>query len=357
MDPASTSAREILELVLGFLERNLWKIIVLVVLIVARKSIGGLIERIIKFRFSWGGASGDVEAVPPSISTTEGASTAIESRTAKGTPQETDPLELQEKEEETKDWFPAMHNAFLSGDIERAKEVFESYGARETDADSRHSSEALYLNMLYTYGNDPSALTQLELLHNNSASTTQLGDSALWLSLSYGAAKDYKKAESVWQDAIQRAGDEPQRTEFIVSLAYVYRNEGSVERAIELLEQRLSEVDDSTQRAAIYRALSTNEEDRADEHAAAIALEKSVELSPGNRETLFNAAYAQSKAKLRLLSVSNYRTLINLNPHHGTALNNLGVCANEFDVNGRAVTLYRKASDEGNTLGNGESRI
>ncbi len=350
MDPATQSLVVPLKLLLDFVGQHIWSLIALVFLIIARKAITGFVERVIKLAFSWGGASGSVEAAPPTPASEEGQRSEPVSKASQPSSSNPELTDLKEKKEEAKDWFPQMYQAFIDGEIEQAKRVFEAHQRKEQDANRRHSNEALFLHFLYTYGNDATALPRLEELHARSANDEQRSSSTSWLSWSYDAAKDYEKAEKLWRDAISTVTDEGEKTSFIINLAHIYKNMGEAHRGVECLEDRLQEVTELEQRAPLYQALSTLEKERGNGEMAAIALEKVVELSPGNREKLFDAAYAQSEVKLRLLSVSNYRTLLNLSHRHAAALNNLGVCAGEFELTGKQVSLYKRSMNEEYTL-------
>ena len=54
-----------IQILLDFLSGDLWKIIILLLLLAFRKQLGGFIERLIKANFSYRNASGSVEAVAP----------------------------------------------------------------------------------------------------------------------------------------------------------------------------------------------------------------------------------------------------------------------------------------------------
>lgn len=350
MDLLIQSFNVTLKLLLDFIGQHLWSLIALTFLLIARKAIPGFVERIIKLTYSVGGASGSVEAAPPTPLLEKGQRSEPVSKASQPSGSNPELTELKEKEEEAKDWFPEMHRAFIDGEIEKAKRLFEEHQREEINTNLRHSNEGIFLHFLFTYGNDATALPRLEDLHAHSANDKQRSDSALWLSWSYDAAKDFEKAEKLWRDMITTAADEGEKTSFIINLSHAYKNKGEVDRGIECLEDRLQEVTELEQRASLYQALSTIAKERGDGEAAAIALEKVVELSPGNREKLFDAAHAQSEVKLRLLSLSNYNTLLNLSHRHAAALNNLGVCAGEFNLTGKQVSLYRRAMEEKETL-------
>jgi tetratricopeptide (TPR) repeat protein len=337
-----------LKLVLDFITTNRWPIVFLFLIVFGRKAIPAFFERIIKMGFSWGDASGTVEAASPTpLPPTDQRTEALPA-----TPS-TPPLpELVEKKEEhvSEEWFFPMHAAFMSGEVQEAKKIFEAHKANEKDPNARHSDEAVFLYFLYTQGNDPAALGHLRELHARSDNEKQRMDSAMWLSLIYDTIKDYEALEKLWNHELTRVTEQSNITQVIVHLAAADRKQGRMAEAIDCLERRLQEVTDPSQKVAVYDALSSAFKERGDNEAAAIALEKVVQLSPGNREKLFDAAYLQSDVKLDLLSISNYGTLLGLDPKHAVALNNMGVAASLFKMKGKQISLYKRAMNRENTL-------
>lgn len=350
MDPEKEFTIGTLKVLLDFIGQHIWALILVIFILTFRKPISGLIERIIKLNIGWGDASGGVEASIPSHMPNDGLRPEIESTVSPPSDEASEPVELKEKEEEAKDWFLKMRKAFHDGNTAKATQVFEEHQRDEEGSDQRHSNEALFLYFLYIDGNETTALTRIEELHARSANDKQLHDSVIWLSLCYDAAKNYDKEMKLWKEAISKVDDEGKKTSFVAYLANAYKKNGDVNLGIELIEERLMEVVEHEQRAKLYKALSSLEKENGDSEAAALALEKVVELSPGDCEKLFDAAYEQSNEKLKLLSVSNYLTLLALKPRHSTALNNLGVCLSEFKLKGKQISLFRQSMGEGSTL-------
>lgn len=340
---------EILKALLGFLDQNLWSLAIIILLIISRKDIAGLIQRIIKLNFSYGGASGGMEAAAPNTVSDDESRIKIE-KLSPPTTAEPEPVELKEKEEKVTGWLPRIQDALNTGDTDTATQVFEAHQREEKDADIRFFNEAIFLHFLYIKGNDRTALSRLEKLHARGVNEKQIQFSAFWLSSCYEAIKDYDKAIKLWQEAISNIIDKSLKTACIINLAKVYNNKGENNLGIELIEERLVQVIEQEQRANLYQMLSTLEKEKGDSHAAALALEKVVELSPGNNEVIFDAAFTQSQEKLQLLSLINYSTLLKRNERHASALNNLAVCASEFKFSAKQVELFQQAVNEKNTL-------
>lgn len=349
MNTATSDLVQIAKLLLDFISNNIWPLILLGLLYISRKAIPNLVERITKLNFKAGDVSGGVEAavLKPENQYLLGETMAPEMPSQQSPSAET--LEV-EKTEKGKDWFVEMVNAFVRGDIQQGKLIFETHQREEGDPEARFQHEAIFLHSLYVDGKDDSALKRLEELFQRSANDEQLENAAIWLSFSYTAAKDYAKAETLWRNAITKAESEAGKTSFLIRLASIYKDMGDFQKGIDLVMQRLREVSDPDQKAQLYSGLANLEKESGDKEAAALAFEKAVEFDTANREKLFDAAYLQSDAGLDLLAIANYQVLISLDHKHGTAYNNLAVAAGEFELNGKQVSLYKRAIDEGNTL-------
>lgn len=348
IDPQSLNAT--LQIVLDFVGQYFWKIVIVVFLFASRKGVAGFIERMFKLSFSYGNASGSVEAVPPTEIQKSVADSTVAQKSKPDQDADSETAEIKEKESEGGFWFPKMQQAFRDGDVDKAKNIFETHQRDEKDADNRHSSEAIFLHLLFTYGNDQTALKKLEELYERSTNDHQISLAAFWLATSFEKIRDVGNTERIWIDAIGKVTDSAEKTTLTTSLAYTYRDDARAELGVRLLEKRLQQVDDTDQRASLYLSLSNLEKELEHPENAAIALEKAVELCPADRDKLFEAAYAESDEDLRLLSILNYQTLLKLDPDHAIAINNLGVCAGRFELNGKQVSLFRQSSEKESTL-------
>ncbi|MCH9004846.1 MAG: hypothetical protein IH838_06085, partial [Proteobacteria bacterium] len=346
VDPSSPI--DILDRIFSFLDNHFLGLSILLVVFGFRKGIGGLLQRVTKLFFNApGGYAGGINAAPP----TPELAQADRSREAKSAePGERISEEKQQEEAEEKQSLWDAHQAIASGDLEKATEIFDALQRDVDDADAKHSNEAFFLHDLYTDGASEDALKRLEQLHERSRGDAQIETSTQWLAFCYAAAKDYKKEERTWTEGIAAVRNDAAKTNMIEGLAHLYKRNGETERGIQLLEERLKELDDDAQRASIYSNLASMDKEIGREDDAAIALEKSIEHSPGDRDRLFSAAYLQSERDLTLLSIANYQTLIQIDPNHDTALNNLGVCAGELSLGGKKIALYGRALEHGSTL-------
>ena len=340
---------QILKLLLDFISNNIWPFIAFTFLLIGRKAISNLLERVTRLSIKIGDASGGVEAAAPKSGTPEQLREITTPDISK--PQLMNPEAADvEKAEKERYWLSEMFDAFEQGQVGKAKEIFESHQRDEGDADERHAHEAMYLHSLYVEGKDDSALRRLEELVDRSSNDQQVLSSAIWLSWSYTTSKDYPKAESFWLRAIAKVHGETEKSKLIARLAAVYREMGEAKKGIDLVVKRLQEISDPQGKSMLYSELANLMKEEGNKEIAALALEKVIEFDPANRERLFDAAYLQREADINILSIANYQTLIGLDHKNANAYNNLAIVAAEFDLKGKQVTYFRKAIEEGNTL-------
>lgn len=338
----------VIDKVLSFLSENIWVIFLLVFIVVFREPLSSLFKRIISFDFSFGDAKGGIKAtVPESQEVKHEELIAVE----KKEPEENKTEEEKLKEEGDKEnWFSEMHLAFLSKEYEKAKEIFEEYFKNETDNDKKIQNETFYLYFLYTKAGDKSALDRLKRIIETSENEKQKNNAIVWLAICYKFSKNYDEAEKLLTNAIEQTTDEEEKTNLIVYLAGTLKNNNLLDRAVLLVESRLKSATTKKEKSDLYKSISEIEKERGNEQISALALEKVIELNPDDKEILFNGAYAQSQSNLEYLSAYNYDTLVALDPDHSTALNNLGVAANNIEIPTRAVEFYNKSVGKGNTL-------
>ena len=335
-------ARELL----AFTDKNIWPIILLIIIILTRKSLTRVVDRLIKLNFSFGGATGAVEAAHPLITSEKAPLLQAD------TEEPTERLAEQKPPEENDDkhWMSKAIDAFSKKDTAAAKKSFNDAQREEDDPKVRFDNECLFLFLLFDYATDLSALEKLENLNQQSKNDEQIKTSALWLSSIYRNLNDHKKHKSALESAIERTTDENIKTTLIIRLSAIVNLVDGEDVSISLLEKRLTATIEDEQKSVIYEGISEIYKENGKGYEQAIALEKSVEYSPGNKKLLFDAAYSQSNENLNILSIQNYSTLLSLEPEHQTALNNLGVSAGQLKIKGKQTEFLKKAKNEGSTL-------
>lgn len=243
-----------------------------------------------------------------------------------------------------------MHSAFSDGRIGDADAAFKKYALDEKDESALEENKAIYLYIKFEKGKDNTAIEELEKLVS-SASTEESRFSALtWLSFCLSDSKQHKKAIEVWRSARSETKSPSLITKTTVNLAYALNKDNQANEARAELQQRLKETEEEEQLSSLYEALSRIELSLGNKKISVYCKDKSLEYDPNNREELFQSAYAASNEDVDEISLSNYITLIGIDGDNSTALNNLGVSAQEADLKIIATNNYKKSSGFKNTL-------
>ena len=80
------------------------------------------------------------------------------------------------------------------------------------------------------------------------------------------------------------------------------------------------------------------------------ALEKALEIKPNDQGTLFDLAYAYSQNKQDNLAILHYKSLVNIDPTHQNAFNNLGVAYGKLNFRFSQIKSFNQAFELDNTL-------
>ena len=242
--------------------------------------------------------------------------------------------------------FVTMLRAFGDSDFTKAEQAYEELQAAAQSDDERRRIEAHYLYHRYTRAADSGALAKLREL----ASHTSTKVSVLrWLARCYWSTKDHSKAREVYIEARDSA-DEINAAQLTCDIADCWAKEGNPDQGLEEVIIKLREVERADAKSYLYKSMASMYQTKGSERMRAIALEKALEFAPNDKEIRFRAAHAQSEAKLSAVSITNYDTLLTLEPKEAGTLNNLGVECRKLNLFFESVAYYKKAADEGNTL-------
>jgi len=260
--------------------------------------------------------------------------------------------ELLAKEEEAnnQNWFSKMYNAFKEGRIKDAEAAFKAYALEENETVKLEENKAMYLYFLYTTGKDNSAINQLESLLNTVTSEDSKFGILTWLSLCYNESSQLKSETALWKEAIESFKSEKYITTATVNLAKSLIADEKPTDAKTLLVSRLQNVTSKDDKSILFSALSNVEKKLGKKLLSVYCKDKSLDFDPDNRDELFNSAHQANEEKINELSISNYVTLLRLDPNNSSALNNLGVCAQELNLKIKAVEKYKASSNLNQTL-------
>ena len=253
---------------------------------------------------------------------------------------------LVEESPTTDNAFVTMIRAFGNSDFTKAARAYEELQAAAQSDDERRRIEAHYLYYRYTRAADSGSLAKLREL----ASHTSTKISVLrWLAHCYRSTKDHSKAREVYIEARDSA-DEINAAQLTCDIADCWAKEGNPNQGLEEVIIKLREVEQADAKSYLYKSMASMYQTKGSERMRAIALEKALEFAPNDKEIRFRAAHAQSEAKLSAVSITNYDTLLTLEPKEAGTLNNLGVECRKLNLFFESVAYYKKAADEGNIL-------
>lgn len=344
MNESQSVTLEALKIVTEFISSNSIEIVILVLLLVCRKSLSNLISRITSLTFKNGGSELGVEA----FSQTGESEHKLALHTEDERPSSEDKEEREEKKEAQ--WLPDMYQAFNEGRIEDAEEAFRRYLVDETDEVKLEENRAFYFYLRFEKGQDNSAIDELKKLSRIAKTEDSKFNTLMWLSFCLRDGMQFSEESEVWREALAEATSELLKTTAVVNLAGSLVKEELSDEAKSILIDRLQVVEDGQQIALLYGALSEVEGSLGNRAMLVYCKDKSLEFDVNNREELFSSAYSASEEGFDDISISNYIKLVKIDESNSTALNNLGVRAQDAGLKIKAVDRYKSSAKLNNTL-------
>ncbi len=339
---------EALKILTEFLSNNSWQIVIVSFLLICKKPITNLIERLTNINWKSGDSAIGVEAVHPNrLDTT---STSIDSIIEPQKKLIENPDLGDNADESQQSWLLKMWTALDSGNLQDAETAFKEYAINEKDPEKINESKALYLYFLYLNGNDNSAISQLENLVKLANKEESRFYIITWLAKCYRATSQLKAEKELWRKAIEEFQIEGIIVQSNIKLSEVLVVDGKISEAKSLIISSLHTVSSRHNKSLLFLALSDIEKELENKVMSIFCKDKSLEYDPDNRDELFNSAYQASEEKINELTLSNYVTLLRIDPKNSTALNNLGVCAQNLNLKIKAIENYKAASNLNQTL-------
>lgn len=344
MNESPSMAIDALKVITEFLSDNSLTIVFLVLLVICRDAISSFISRLTSFKYKTGESELGMEAAAPS----EDKEKNSDLRTADEKPSPEDKKSEIEKKEES--WLPDMHKAFEEGRIEDAEVAFKKYALDEKDEVKVEENRAFYLYLRFEKGQDNSAIDELEKLARTGKTEDSRFNTLIWLSFCLNDSMQIHKEIQLWRSTVEETKSMFLKTRAIVNLAYALNRDDSSIEAKKLLTDCLVTLKEDAQKVLLYEALSKVEDTLGNKSLSIYCKDKSLEFDLNNRDELFNSAYAASDDDIDEISISNYIKLIRIDGNNSTALNNLGVRAQEAGLKIKAIDQYKKSSMHNNTL-------
>lgn len=259
-------------------------------------------------------------------------------------PKESLPIEDQVVEDDKRHSLSDILKQIKTEGILAAKESFDEY-AKENDADDKVSMlRAYFLTRLFFDGNYQGVFDEFKILYEKHADDESKYHIIVSWAKCYTKINQHDKAQEVLRTGISDISNQGYVSMLTQCLANSIHDSGDYNEAVATINKRISERDDRHELAGLYGTLSEIESAENNELMAALCLEKKAECTPEDASVLFDAAYNLSRAKVPALSLHYYNLLLGIDPKHQTALNNIGVIANELDLRIKAVEFQSQSS-------------
>ncbi|MFL1452882.1 tetratricopeptide repeat protein [Marinobacter sp. GN3S48] len=348
MNESQSMVLEALKIITDFFSNNSIAIVFLFLLFICRTSISNFISRLTSLTYKNGRSELGMKASAPTEKDKEDRRLRTEDERPSPANEEAETeVEIEKKEAE---WMSDMYQAFDEGRIDDAELSFKKYGLNETDEVKLEENKAFYLYLKFEKGQDNSAIEELEQLSRKATTEESKINTLMWLSFCLRDSVQYQKESELWRSALKETKSESLKTTALVNLSHSLVREELFVEAKKLITNRLLTVENDKQKALLYEALSEVEYRLGNKSMSIYCKDKSLEFDVNNRSELFRSAYAASEEDIDEISISNYVKLLKIDKNNSTALNNLGVRAQEAGLKIMAVDQYKESSNHNNTL-------
>ncbi len=253
---------------------------------------------------------------------------------------------IEDKVEEDK--LSKLLNAWTDNDKDRMTMAYEELQNEETVSSKKIRNESLYYSLLYQIGED--STRNFETIENKAEGTEVFGDVMNIIAKAYESTHNYEIAKSYYEKGLKFENNNDTNGYLKRGLANSNFMSGNKKEAYRLLISALNSTKNSEERFEYLKRLAEhyNKDNNIDSQIS--ALEKALEIKPNDKSLLFDIAYAYSKNKQDKLAILYYKSLVNIEPTHKDALNNLGVSYGRLNLHFNEVKNYKLAFELDNTL-------
>lgn len=235
-------------------------------------------------------------------------------------------------------------------ELDVAEAAYEELQRDEHDEKERKENEAIYLTHKFNYTGDRTAMDRLEELAKDPVVAAKV---EVWIGFALRLASEFESALPHYQRALTLVTTDTGRVGAVAGICLCYADLGRTDEAVALVAETLAKITDAEAKVSLYQALAVVFEKAKEERLRSIALEKVVELEPGNAEARFSAAYSQSNVGFRDAALNNYQEALGFDAGDHYARNNLGALYSALELPIIAVSCYKKAAEGGNSLSMG----
>ncbi|MBK5458822.1 tetratricopeptide repeat protein [Peribacillus sp. TH27] len=239
--------------------------------------------------------------------------------------------------------------SWVDKDKDRMKIAFEELQNEVTISSDKIKNEAIYYSLLYRIGED--STRNFETIENKAQGTEVFGVVMSIIANAYQKTHNYDIAILYYEKGLKNHENSTAINGAIVrGLAHSNFMSGNKKEAYRLLISALNSTNNLEERFEYLKKLAEqyNMDNNLDSEIS--ALEKALEIKPNDINILFDVAYAYSENKQANLALLHYKSVVNIDPTHKGALNNLGVAYGRLKLNFSKIKSYKRAFELDNTL-------
>lgn len=246
------------------------------------------------------------------------------------------------------DYQKALFHCLFSRDSDDASRIFEAYLTTEQGGLVENSSVWManfeLLKILFSIDG---SLSKLKTIADEFAKNSEIqGIYPRGLShFNEGA-----KAAEAFKRAATLANDEDSKMRLLAEAASMHVGDNHIPAARQVLADMKTLFNSfHIGEVRLLRVIKEIADKKSDTHTGLAVIERIVELTPGNIDNLFAAAFEQSESENNELAILHYLK-IPPDRRSAAAWNNIGVAFSLLPAKGKSVSAYRKAKEMGETL-------
>jgi Flp pilus assembly protein TadD len=291
------------------------------------------------------------EAEAKELSTSE---VQVDTKSIVGAPVAEPATQLAEVEaKDTSDPFITMIDAaFEERSLADTEEAYKKLQESTTDEEAKLENEAFYYYLRYDLG-DTSAISKLQDMSKAEKVAPYANQS---LAYCYDTSGDYGKAAIFFELAAQGyekkgAANEPGKIRNVLHAADRLFKQDLKQEAYARIMNEIVKTSNDLSLSDLYAGLASLYEQDGESDLRAIALEKAIAHKPNDIGLRFSAGLTYGKENAtHAISLLHYKTLLQFNKKHASALNNIGVQYERLQMSIRSVRSYKESASLNQTL-------
>lgn len=239
--------------------------------------------------------------------------------------------------------FAELLGAIMARDRDSARDLFSRW--MEDGPGNSHHNEVVYYALWCRFQNDSHAVEKLETFRHDDSYREEHPRILETLANFYEAVGQYDKALELHEDRAVSSTTARDRITAASEKQRIIAITQTPEEALQGLRELLLQMLDDECFAIVYHQIAETFRRMGDELMRSVALEKLLQYRANDASARFEAAYAQSRAKLPYLALKNYEVELSLNPSSMNGRNNYAVQLENLGFTVKSAEEYARARE------------